>query len=92
VLTKGLEIVITNADFSNRNILLGNNLQVTVVLDCEFAGWYPEWWEYLIAYASFQQGKDGDKYILPPHMTEISLSCPMCPAFVAARRSIDNGN
>jgi hypothetical protein len=34
-----------------RNILVdeNNDYQVTAILDWEFAGWYPEWWEYFRA-------------------------------------------
>ncbi|CAG7944718.1 unnamed protein product [Penicillium nalgiovense] len=69
-LTDGHEIVFTHSDFSSRNILVDeNSYQVTAILDWEFAGWYPEWWEYFRSYKSFQRGKDwGDYlcYILPP--------------------------
>lgn len=68
-LTDGHEIVFTHADFSSRNILVDENCQVTAILDWEFAGWYPEWWEYFTAYVNFQRGKGWDHYlcyILPP--------------------------
>lgn len=69
-LTDGHEIVFTHADFSSRNILVDvENCQVTAVLDWEFSGWYPEWWEHFTAYSSFQKGKDWGEYlchILPP--------------------------
>lgn len=69
-LTEGHEIVFTHADFSSRNILVDDDCQVTAVVDWEFAGWYPEWWEYFTAYSSFQKGKDWSNYlcdiILPP--------------------------
>lgn len=67
--TDGLEIVFTHADFFSRNILVDENCKVTAVLDWEFAGWYPEWWEYFTTYVNFQRGKDWDDYlcyILPP--------------------------
>ncbi|KAJ5587983.1 uncharacterized protein N7459_003748 [Penicillium hispanicum] len=68
-LTDGHDIVFTHADFSSRNILVDENCQVTAVLDWEFAGWYPEWWEYFTTYVNFQRGKDWGDYlcsILPP--------------------------
>ncbi|KAJ5476771.1 hypothetical protein N7475_002500 [Penicillium sp. IBT 31633x] len=70
-LMDGHEIVFTHSDFSSRNILVDENsdYQVTAILDWEFAGWYPEWWEYFRAYKNFHRGKDwGDYlcYILPP--------------------------
>ncbi|OQD71391.1 hypothetical protein PENPOL_c001G05003 [Penicillium polonicum] len=70
-LTDGHEIVFTHSDFSPRNILVDENsvYQVTAILDWEFAGWYPEWWEYFRAYKNFHRGKDWSDYlcyILPP--------------------------
>ncbi|MBZ6376127.1 MAG: phosphotransferase [Kocuria palustris] len=64
-------MVFTHSDFSSRNILVdeNNDYQVTAILDWEFAGWYPEWWEYFRAYKSFHRGKDWSDYlcyILPP--------------------------
>lgn len=43
------EIVFTHADLAPRNILVGENGQVTAILDWEYAGWYPEHWEYIKA-------------------------------------------
>jgi serine/threonine protein kinase len=70
-LVDGHEIIFTHADFSPRNILVNenSNYRVTAILDWEFAGWYPEWWEHFRAYKSFHKGKDWTDYlcyILPP--------------------------
>lgn len=53
-------IVFTHGDLHPRNIMVsweGNqrsvaaaeNLRVTAILDWEFAGWYPEYWEFVKA-------------------------------------------
>ncbi|KAJ5481848.1 hypothetical protein N7475_000660 [Penicillium sp. IBT 31633x] len=42
------EIVFTHADLSPRNILVEGG-RVTAILDWEYAGWYPEHWEYIQA-------------------------------------------
>lgn len=39
-------IVFTHADFSPRDILVEGG-RVTAILDWEYAGWYPEHWEYI---------------------------------------------
>ena len=64
-LTDGHEIVFTHSDFSSRNILVdeNNDYQVTAILDWEFAGWYPEWWEYFRAYKRFNRGQDWRDYL-----------------------------
>ncbi|KAJ5281664.1 hypothetical protein N7478_007036 [Penicillium angulare] len=49
-LTDGHEIVFTHSDFATRNILVDENCQVTAILDWEWAGWYPEYWQYYKAY------------------------------------------
>ncbi|KAJ6123897.1 hypothetical protein N7471_011214 [Penicillium samsonianum] len=38
--------VFTHADIAPRNILVDEQNNVTGVLDWEWAGWYPEYWEY----------------------------------------------
>lgn len=44
-LTDGHEIVFTHGDLRRRNILVENG-RITAILDWEYAGWYPEWWQY----------------------------------------------
>ena len=42
------KLVLTHADFHPRNILVKDHIVVGLI-DWEFAGWYPEQWEYLKA-------------------------------------------
>jgi len=44
-------LVFTHSDLSPRNIMI-EGLEVSGVLDWEFAGWYPEYWEYAKAVMS----------------------------------------
>ncbi|KAJ5811436.1 hypothetical protein N7474_007737 [Penicillium riverlandense] len=62
------EIVFTHADFSPRNILVERD-RVTAILDWEYAGWYPEHWEYIQALRQLKPMPDWPEYlshILPP--------------------------
>jgi aminoglycoside phosphotransferase (APT) family kinase protein len=62
------EIVFTHADFSPRNILVEGG-RVTAILDWEYAGWYPEHWEYIQALRQLKPMPDWPEYlsrILPP--------------------------
>jgi aminoglycoside phosphotransferase (APT) family kinase protein len=62
------EIVFTHADFAPRNILVDGGC-VTALLDWEYAGWYPEYWEYVQALRQLRPMKDWPEYlarILPP--------------------------
>ncbi|PYH41508.1 kinase-like protein [Aspergillus saccharolyticus JOP 1030-1] len=38
--------VFTHADIAPRNIMVDDGNHVTGILDWEYAGWYPEYWEY----------------------------------------------
>jgi hypothetical protein len=38
--------VFTHADIAPRNIMVDDQNKVTGILDWEFAGWYPDYWEY----------------------------------------------
>ncbi|KAJ6007421.1 hypothetical protein N7540_011397 [Penicillium herquei] len=42
------EIVFTHGDLALRNILVDGG-HVTAILDWEYAGWYPEYWDYILA-------------------------------------------
>lgn len=42
----GHRIVFSHADLSPRNIIVRDG-QIQALLDWEFAGWYPEYWEYV---------------------------------------------
>ena len=62
------EIVFTHSDFSPRNILVDGGC-VTAILDWEYAGWYPEHWEYIQALRQLKPMPDWPDYlplILPP--------------------------
>ncbi|CAG7926062.1 unnamed protein product [Penicillium olsonii] len=62
------EIVFTHADFSPRNILVEEG-RVTAIIDWEYAGWYPEHWEYMQALQRLKPMPDWPEYlslILPP--------------------------
>ncbi|KAJ5669832.1 hypothetical protein N7462_010902 [Penicillium macrosclerotiorum] len=69
-LTEGHEIIFTHADFSPRNILVDENCRVTALLDWEYAGWYPAWWEHFTAHMNIDDCKGWKEYlcssILPP--------------------------
>ena len=41
-------IVFTHGDLATRNILVREG-RIVAILDWEFAGWYPEYWEYVFA-------------------------------------------
>ncbi|KAI2039405.1 hypothetical protein LOZ02_002163 [Ophidiomyces ophidiicola] len=38
--------VYTHGDIAPRNIMVDEKYQISGVLDWEFSGWYPEYWEY----------------------------------------------
>lgn len=62
------QIVFTHSDFSPRNILVEGG-RVTAILDWEYAGWYPEHWEYVQALRQLKPMPDWPEYlarILPP--------------------------
>ncbi|CAG8151207.1 unnamed protein product [Penicillium olsonii] len=64
----------THGDLAPRNILVSQEGHVTAVLDWEYAGWYPEWWEAVKAYEFCNDLPGWAAYlsiILPPsHATE----------------------
>ncbi|OAA43763.1 Protein kinase-like domain protein [Metarhizium rileyi] len=41
-------IVFTHGDIASRNIIISEG-RIVALLDWEFAGWYPEYWEYVFA-------------------------------------------
>ncbi|KAF4207751.1 hypothetical protein CNMCM5878_005871 [Aspergillus fumigatiaffinis] len=70
------EIVFTHADFAPRNILVDGG-RVTAILDWEYAGWYPEYWEYVQALRQLRPMKDWPEYlarILPPSILTTSTA------------------
>ncbi|EQL38787.1 hypothetical protein BDFG_00318 [Blastomyces dermatitidis ATCC 26199] len=38
--------VFTHADIAPRNIMVDDHYHITGILDWEYAGWYPDYWEY----------------------------------------------
>ncbi|KAJ5143212.1 uncharacterized protein N7515_001999 [Penicillium bovifimosum] len=67
-LMDGHEIVFTHSDFAPRNILVEGG-RVTAILDWEYAGWYPAYWEYIQALRQLKPMPDWPEYlsrILPP--------------------------
>lgn len=63
------DIVFTHADLAPRNVLIGENGQVSAILDWEDAGWYPEYWEHIRALQHLKPMRDWPDYlcqILPP--------------------------
>ncbi|KAJ5109907.1 hypothetical protein N7532_002552 [Penicillium argentinense] len=62
------DIVFTHSDLSPRNILVDGG-RVTAIIDWEYAGWYPEHWEYIQALRQLKPMPDWPDYlsrILPP--------------------------
>ncbi|KAJ6112704.1 hypothetical protein N7512_008028 [Penicillium capsulatum] len=67
-LTDNHLIAFTHSDFAPRNILVEGG-RVTAILDWEYAGWYPEHWEYIQALRQLKPMPDWPDYlsrILPP--------------------------
>lgn len=40
---------VTHGDFNSQNIIIKDN-KVVGIIDCEMAGWYPDYWEYTSAW------------------------------------------
>lgn len=57
------EIVFTHGDFAPRNILVEGD-RVTAIIDWEFAGWYPEHWEYIRAFRDWNSMPDWSQYLV----------------------------
>ncbi|KAJ5774062.1 hypothetical protein N7457_008958 [Penicillium paradoxum] len=70
----GGRMVFTHGDLAPRNILVDDHGHVTAILDWEFAGWHPEWWETVRAYTFCNDVPGWTAYlsaIFPPdHATE----------------------
>ncbi|KAJ6024314.1 Aminoglycoside phosphotransferase [Penicillium herquei] len=74
-LTDDHEIFFTHSDFATRNILVDHSdsgkCQVTAILDWEWSGWYPEYWEYYKAYRNLLPLPDWPDYLIhifPPSL------------------------
>jgi len=43
-------ILFTHGDLAPRNIMVSDDGRITGIIDWEYAGWYPEYWEYVKAH------------------------------------------
>jgi hypothetical protein len=46
MLPRSSSSVFTHADIAPRNIMIDDQNKITGILDWEYAGWYPDYWEY----------------------------------------------
>ncbi|EAS30335.3 phosphotransferase [Coccidioides immitis RS] len=46
MLPRSSRTVFTHADIAPRNIMVDDHYHITGILDWEYAGWYPDYWEY----------------------------------------------
>lgn len=68
-LRTGSRVVFTHADITPRNILVQVD-RVQALLDWEYAGWYPEHWEYVKFFdrpTACKDWKDHAEYIFETH-------------------------
>ena len=56
------KIVLTHGDFHPRNIIV-KDMVITGIIDWEFAGWYPEHWEYIKALTAEEPVPDWWRYL-----------------------------
>lgn len=61
IMSSNHEIVLTHSDISLRNIIVQNG-QIKALIDWEYAGWYPEYWEYVRFYHQVDE-PDLDGYV-----------------------------
>ncbi|GCB24331.1 hypothetical protein AAWM_07216 [Aspergillus awamori] len=72
---KGHRTVFTHGDLRLQNIMV-NNGNVTGILDWEFSGWYPEYWEFSKALYVWKWQNDWTEYlaqILEPYYSEYAV-------------------
>ena len=68
-------IVLTHGDFHPRNIMVKHTI-VTGIIDWEYSGWYPEYWEYIKALTAVEPVDDWWRYlsaIVGPYYTEWAI-------------------
>jgi aminoglycoside phosphotransferase len=68
-------IVLTHGDFHPRNIMVKDTI-ITGIIDWEFSGWYPEYWEYIKALTAVEPVDDWWRYlstIVGPYYTEWAI-------------------
>jgi len=56
------KVVLTHGDFHPRNIIV-KDMVITAILDWEFAGWYPEHWEFIKALTAVGPIQDWWRYL-----------------------------
>lgn len=69
-------IVFTHGDLCQRNIMVNEKGDVTGIVDWEFSGWYPEYWEFAKALRGWQWQNDWSDYlswILEPFYSEYAV-------------------
>lgn len=62
-LEEGHEIVFTHGDLNPRNIIVDSEGRVAGILDWEYSGWYPEYWEYTSALHLLKPVPDWPEYL-----------------------------
>ena len=62
-------ICFTHADLSPRNIIVKDG-KIQAILDWEFSGWYPEYWEYVKIFECKTKCKDWKNYA--PYIFEVA--------------------
>jgi aminoglycoside phosphotransferase (APT) family kinase protein len=54
-------IVFSHGDLSQHNIIVKNN-QIAAIIDWEYAGWYPEYWEYVKFFDRYSENRDWQNF------------------------------
>lgn len=74
---EGHKIVMTHSDLSPRNIIVQGS-KVVAILDWEYSGYYPDYWEYVKAFyrpaweSEWMKNRAVDR-ILEPYLTELAV-------------------
>ncbi|GKZ22967.1 hypothetical protein AbraIFM66951_001488 [Aspergillus brasiliensis] len=69
------DTVFTHGDLRHRNIMVDNE-NITGIVDWEFSGWYPEYWEFSRALSVWQWQNDWTEYlaqVLEPYYAEYAV-------------------
>ncbi|KAJ5351234.1 hypothetical protein N7452_000208 [Penicillium brevicompactum] len=78
------KLVFTHGDIAPRNIIIDEEGHVAAVLDWEYAGWYPVWWEFVKAYEFCNDLPGWSAYlsiILPPSHAKEYMSFALATRF-----------
>lgn len=54
-------IVLSHGDINPRNIIV-NNCQIMAIIDWEYAGWYPEYWDFVKFFNALDPSLDWSDY------------------------------